>query len=236
MIFPITSLDVRKLPGNYPFPKALRDNVGAYWETQLAANPHLWNGRILSMIAPTWPNGVTIENGHLTARVLEDEYAAYLAWRGWNFPEIGIRNGFGSGLILSRDGALLYGEMGPKTANAGKIYPPGGSLEPRDVKPDGTVDLIGSIELEMMEETGLNANDAEILDTFAVFWGPQISIARVYHFDETAVQLEERIMANLATLDEEELARVHIIRSGDDIDPRRAPPFAVLAARHVLDQ
>lgn len=234
MIFPISEIDIRMAPGAYPFPPELRAAIADHWAGELSRNPHLWNGRVLSMIAPTWPDGVRIEDGVFRARVLEDEYAAYLAWRGWNYPEIGIRNGFGSGLIKSSDGALIYGEMGPRTANAGRIYPPGGSLEPRDVLEGGRVDIIRSIELEIAEETGLSIADAGEGETFAAFWGPQISIARVYHFRETAEELVEIIRENMKSLEHEELADVHIIRKPEDIDPRRAPPFAILVARHAL--
>ena len=38
-------------------------------------------------------------------------------------------------LIVTADGALIFGVMGARPANAGRVYPPGGSLEPRDVLP-----------------------------------------------------------------------------------------------------
>lgn len=232
MIFKVTDIDIRRVPGRYPFPAALLERIAPHWQEKIAGNPHLWNGRILSMIAPTWPGGVSIRHGRLTAAVLEDDYAAFIAWRDWNFPEIGIRNSFGAALIRGSDGALVYGVMDARTANAGRIYPPSGSLEPRDLDGD-RVDLIRSMEREMREETGLSATDAGVGATFAVLAGPQVAICRVYQFDETAAMLAERIRATLPTLDPE-LTDVVIVRRGEDLDPLRAPPFAMLAARHVL--
>ena len=233
MIFPIDAVDLRLVPGRYPFSPALREKVAAEWQKALDKNPHLWNGRILSMIAPSWPGGLRLENGLLSAELRED---AYMAWRAWGFPEIGIRNGFGSGLIQSSDGYLIYGQMGGHTANAGAIYPPGGSLEPRDVRPDGTVDVFGSIDLEIAEETGLDVSEAEETSRFVVFDGPKIAICRVLRFNEKADDLAARIRANLPLLEEQELADVHVLRDPDSLPSAHMPGFAVLAARHVLLQ
>ena len=45
--------------------------------------------------------------------------------------DYGIYNLFGSALIVSGDGALIFGVMGADTANAGRVYPPGGSPRTR---------------------------------------------------------------------------------------------------------
>jgi 8-oxo-dGTP pyrophosphatase MutT (NUDIX family) len=174
------------------------------------------------------------DDGVLTATALEGNYADFLAWRDWGFPEIGLRNLFGSALILSADGALLYGVMSGHTANAGRIYPPGGSLEPRDVTADGRIDVERSIELELSEETGLSVADAETVSLMAAFDGPRVSVARVFRFDDDADDLARRIRAFIAADPHEELSDIRIVRRAGDLPTDVCPPYARALAERVL--
>lgn len=226
-IIPIREIDVRLVPGPWPMPEPMRSAVAAHWQTLSARNPHLWDGRILGVQAPGSPGGIAIEDGVLRGEAREDAYSAFLTWRDGGFAEIGIRNLFGSALIASSDNALIYGIMGGTTANAGSVYPPGGSLEPRDVTPDGRVDIERSITLELAEETGLEASEAEVEGMVAVFDGPRISIGRVFRFEQRAEELAARIRANLDRQEHRELADVVPVRSGAEATAAgRVPPFA----------
>jgi 8-oxo-dGTP pyrophosphatase MutT (NUDIX family) len=189
---------------------------------------------VLGTLAPGRPGGIAVAGGVLTATAVEGNYASFLAWRDWGFPEIGIRNLFGSAAILSADGALIYGVMGGHTANAGRVYPPGGSLEPRDVTPDGRVDVLRSITLELGEETGLDPVEATVGPLYAIFDGPRVSIARVFRFDTLAADLAARIRSFIASEADAELADVSVIRRGDSLDPDRVPPYAAMLAERVL--
>lgn len=224
MIHEIVEIDLRLAPGAWPMPEALREGVAAHWQAALARNPKLWNGRMLGTVAPGRPGGLRVEDGILRGTALEDAFAAFLHWRDSGFPEIGIRNLFGSAAILTADDALVFGVMGGWTANAGRIYPPGGSLEPGDVLTDGRVDVVGSIERELAEETGLAAGEAEALGTYALFDGPRISISRVLRFAEPEAALVARVRANLAAQAHRELADVVAIRS---VAEAKALPMAV---------
>lgn len=224
-IIPIAGTDIRMVPGDWPMPAALRAQVGSCWAELLAANPHLWDGRILAVTTPRID-----ADGVLHAKAMEDAYSVFLTWRGAGFPEIGLHNLFGSALIASSDGALIYGVMGAETANAGRVYPPGGSLEPRDVLADGRADVARSTDLELEEETGLPASAARKGALVAVFAGPRVSIARMYHFDDTADRLIARIRANLDAQDHRELADVVAIRSRSDAEQAGAVPYAVAVA------
>lgn len=230
-IIPIREIDVRLVPGQWPMPETMRHAVAAHWQRLIADNPHLWDGRILGVQAPGTPGGLAIEDGVLRAEAREDAYSAFLTWRDRGFDEIGIRNLFGSALIASGDDALIYGIMGGTTANAGQVYPPGGSLEPRDVTPDGRVDIERSIALELAEETGLEASEAEQEGMVAVFDGPRISIGRIFRFRESAEELVKRIRVNLDQQEHRELADVVAVRSGAQaIAAGSVPPFAVAIA------
>lgn len=224
-IRPISGTDIRMVPGAWPLAAALRAQVPVRWAAMLAANPHLWDGRIIGVTTPA-----VGDDGVLRAEAHEDAYSAFLAWREAGFPDIGMHNLFGSALIASNDGALIYGVMGADTANAGRVYPPGGSLEPRDVLADGQVDVAGCTDRELEEETGLSPASARKGRLVAVFDGPRISVAQFYHFDETAVRLIARIRANLEGQEHRELADVVAIRSLADVDPVWTAPYALALA------
>jgi len=210
-IVPIKGVDIRFVEGAWPLPDELRASVAPRWAEMIAANPHLWDGRIIEVTPPTIdPDGI------LRAEAKEDAFSAFLTWREAGFPQIGIHNLFGSALIMSNDGHMIFGLMGDDTANAGMIYPAGGSLEPRDVLPDGRIDVARSTQWELEEETGLNHTDSRQGNLVAVLDGPRISIGQAYHFDTTADDLVAQIRANLETQDHRELADVVALRRGAD--------------------
>ncbi|WP_181707279.1 NUDIX hydrolase [Chthonobacter rhizosphaerae] len=233
MITPITDVNVVMVPGSWTIDAETRARIDAHWAEAIADNPKLWNGRVLGAVAPGLPGGLAIEGGVLTGTAQEGNFADYLAWRDWGFPEFGIRNLFGSALILSSDGALIYGVMGRHTANAGRIYPPGGNLEPRDITPDGRVHVIGSIEMELTEETGLTAEEADVASTLVAFDGPRISVGRIFRFRDSAADLVARIEAHSAAEVDPELDGLVVVRSASDLT-ERTPGYAHLHARAVL--
>lgn len=234
MIHELSDVILTVRPGGWPLDPALRARIDEHWAGLVARNPSLWNGRIFGTLAAGRPGGISIVDGVLTASAVEGDYAGFLAWRDWGFPEIGIRNLFGSAVIRSADGAILYGLMGAHTANAGTIYPAGGSLEPRDVQVDGSIDVLGSIALELEEETGLRASEANAGPLLAVFDGALVSIARVFRFAQPADDLAHRIRSNLAAQEHRELEDVAILRSGADLVDGRIKPFARRLAAHLL--
>ncbi len=210
-IIPVAGTDIRFVPGTWPMLAEMRAAVPDVWAWMKAEKPNIWDGRILGFTPP-----VIGDDGVLRAEAREDAYSAFLTWREAGFPEIGVFHVFGTALILSADGALIFGVMAGDTVNAGRVYPPGGSLEPRDVRPDGVVDAEFCIRTELAEETGLAAEDAEEGPLLAIFEGPRLSIARVFRFAQTAEALVARIRANLDTQVERELADVVACRSADD--------------------
>lgn len=210
-IIPIAGTDIRFVPGAWPLPAALRAQVPANWARVKAEKPQTWDGRILGFSPPEIG-----ADAILRAEAREDAYSAFLTWQHAGYPEIGLHHMFGTALILSSDDALIFGVMGGDTINAGRVYPPGGSLEPRDVGADGLVDAEACIALELWEETGLRAEEAEQGPLLAIIKTPRLSVSRVFRFDRTAEQLLETIRANLETQDERELADVVACRTPAD--------------------
>lgn len=233
-IAPLVDIDIRRADGAWPLSPALRAGVEAHWQQALDRNPHLWDGRILGFSAPG--GGMpSVVDGVFRAEAQEDAYSAFMYWRDSGFPDIGMAHVFGTALIVSGDDALILGVMGDRTANAGRIYPPGGSLEPRDVQADGRVDVVGCINIELEEETGLKPEDARIGGLFAVTDGPRVSLSRVFHFEQPADVLVSRIRANLAVQEEQELADVVAVRNAGEASAINALPYAVAVAEALAE-
>ncbi len=178
------------------------------------AQPALWNGRVLLL------HEHAIAGRVLTGSYLETDFASFLAWRDWGFPDPSMRNVFPQAALLSADGAFLLGVMGNHTSNAGHVYFPSGTPDPSDI--DGErVDIDAGLRRELNEETGLDANDFAIAPGWtAVLDGPRIALIRVVRSAEPAVAFRQQILANFATVADPELADIHIVRSPADYVPQ----------------
>lgn len=218
-IEPISGLDLRLEARPWAFAAQERPRIDAHWRSLAAANPRLWNGEVLICTEAAVAAGV------LSARFAVTDYASFLAWRDWGWPDRSVRNCFGTPAILTADGALVYGVMGRHTSNAGLVYPPSGSLEPRDVTDDGRVDLHSSIALELAEETGLEAKAATPGPLLAVFEGQRLAIAQTLRFDLPFAALAAHFAAHAAAQEAPELSGLLAIRSSSQIDSRM-PGFA----------
>ena len=94
----------------------------------------------------------------LSGAYSEVDFASFVAWRDWDFPDKSVRNCFAMAALRSADGAFLLGEMGAHTATAGQIYFAAGTPDRNDLVGD-TVDLERGVMRELAEETGLTLAD-----------------------------------------------------------------------------
>lgn len=226
---PITALDLHLHSGSWSFAEAEKPRIAAHWRKLTDANPRIWNGDVLicteALIAGTT----------LAGRFLKTDYASFVAWRDWGWPDKTVSNLFGSAIVLSSDNALLFGRMAGHTLNPGKVYPPGGSLEMKDVSVDGRIDVMGSLVRELDEETGLKAAAAEKGELFAVFDGPRLSVAQVFRFANSAEALAEEVRRYLRAGHEDELSDIEIVRSSSQIDSEM-PGYAIAIARYLTGE
>jgi 8-oxo-dGTP pyrophosphatase MutT (NUDIX family) len=158
-------------------------------------------------------------DGHLAATYFETDFASFLAWRDWGFPDKAVFNGFGMGALRTSDGAFVMGEMAQHTANAGRIYFPSGTPDLDDVRGD-TLDIPGSVIREIEEETGLTAADYRVEpDWHCVVTGPTIAMLQIINLDMPGDVARARIEANLAREVEPELSAIHLVRGMSDLTP-----------------
>ncbi len=229
-IEPVSGCTLQVEPGDWPFAKREADRIERHWLEARDSNPALWNGRILRARQPV------LSDGHLEAKLVETDFAAYLAWRDWGFPDPTHYSVFGSAVIRSREGHLLFGKMGDHTSSAGMIYPPGGSLEPGDTETDGSVDIFKSLRREMEEETGLTGDGAVIEGDLVVWWGQLISVTRVFRYDAPASELLEQIRDNICTQENAELADMVVLKTTEDIDKTATKPYAIATAEYLFEK
>jgi hypothetical protein len=105
-------------------------------------------------------------NAEISNRVLRGgcfttEFANFLAWRDWNYPDPTVRDFFAAAGLCSADGAYLVVEMGPHTSRPGLCYLPCGTPEPADLDKNGVLDIAVNLQRELREEAGIELRQLE---------------------------------------------------------------------------
>jgi 8-oxo-dGTP pyrophosphatase MutT (NUDIX family) len=207
----VTTLDLRLEPWPWRFAEARRTDIDAYFARLRIEKPQLWNGRILLARDPDFAAD------RFSARYFEADFASFLAWRDWGFPDPEVFNGFGMGALRCADGAFVLGEMGRHTANAGRIYFPSGTPDLDDIR-HGAVDISGSVAREVLEETGLAPADYRAAAHWdCVVSSAAIAMIRILDVDISGEALRAGIEANLASQQQPELAAIHLVRAPSDL-------------------
>src|SRR5260370_832759 len=213
VIHRVSSLELSVRPWSWPFAERRRAEISAHFAEKLREKPKMWNGRVLLGRDPAFAGG------RFTASYFETDFASFLAWRDWGFPDKDVFNGFGMGALLSSDGAFALGEMGQHTSNAGRIYFPSGTPDLDDIS-GSAVDIAGSVARELEEETGLTAAEYRSeAHWHCVSTGPAVAMIRILRVDTFGEVLRARIEANLALQPSPELAAIHLVRGTRDLNP-----------------
>jgi hypothetical protein len=212
-IVAIERLDFAFEPKPWAFAVQRRAEIDAYFTKLQSAKPALWNGRVLLM------HRYEIAGGILRGAFLETDYASFAAWQDCGRPDVGIYDCFGAAAIKSADGAYLVGVMGAHTYNAGDIYFPCGTPDPKDVVGD-KVDFDFSLRRELNEETGLNAGDFDPEPGWIVVMDNELIAAiTVLRSPLAGETLRASILDHIAQEKKPELADVQIVRSAADFHP-----------------
>jgi hypothetical protein len=211
VIHRVTALDLALRSAPWPFAEQRRADIDAHFALKQGEKPQLFNGRVLLARHPVF------SPDRFSADFFETDFASFLAWRDWGFPDASVFNGFGMGALRCSDGAFVMGEMGRHTANAGRIYFPSGTPDLDDIRGDA-VDIAGSVAREVEEETGLASADYRAgAEWDCVVSGVAVAMIRILDVDGSGDALRARIEANLARQHQPELAAIHLVRGTDDL-------------------
>jgi 8-oxo-dGTP pyrophosphatase MutT (NUDIX family) len=211
VIHRVTTLALGLQPRSWPFADERRADIDAHFALRQSEKPQIWNGRVLLGRNPVFTGD------RFSSDYFETDFASFLAWRDWGFPDHDVFNGFGMGALRCSDGAFVMGEMGQHTATAGSIYFPSGTPDLDDISED-TVDIAGSVAREVAEETGLTPADYRADAHWdCVVSGVAVAMIRILHVDSPGEALRTRIEANLAQQHQPELAAIHLVRKTSDL-------------------
>lgn len=214
---------------DWGFARERADEIAAHWAAISAGKPAMFNGRIMLQ------HRAAIEDGVFHAGYFEADYAAFLSWRDFGLPPPAIRNGFAMAALRAADGAFLLGKMGDHTANPGKVYFAAGTPDREDVRPDGTLDLAGSVTRELCEETGLTLDEIAVEERWtAVIVPGRVAFMRPVAIDQPADEAREMMLARIARQDEPELSDIVIVRNLADCAAYDMPPFMTSYLGHIF--
>lgn len=204
--------------------------IDAHWARRLEANPGFFNGPVMMMVHGSASDGV------FCATFLRSDFKSYLYWRDEGFPEAHVRDAFGSGLVWSADGALMFARQSAGHINTGLTYMPGGFIDARDVDGDGGIDIIGSVERELAEELGPSAVALVREPGFQVTVNGnfQVSIGVAYRSALESVALRSEILAFLAQDTDPELADIVFLTQPVLAEDEVFAPHAALLAKALL--
>jgi 8-oxo-dGTP pyrophosphatase MutT (NUDIX family) len=232
-VFPLDAVRLKLDEAEHPWLAANRAAVEAHWKREEVERPWLFNGTVMLHRDLRFDDGVIHGVSHRVP------YAALLhlirTWpvadaRGVSRVEardaamVNAWHLYGSAVMLSSDGAMLLIRMASRTANAGKVYAPAGSLDQSDIA-GGWIDVDGSIRREAREETGENLSSAQAEDRLLGWrFGGRVAIFRRFALAEPAEAIAQRMRAHIALAAEQEVDDIVIVRNRQDLGDT-APPY-----------
>ncbi|MDK1388652.1 NUDIX hydrolase [Sinorhizobium sp. 8-89] len=215
-VFPVSAVGIDVSPDPHPFHLAEVERAQESWQREIAANPHLFDGRMVLQRA------IRIEDGRIVANAHVVPYSTFLWWRKSRAP--GALHIFAMPMLLSSDGAMIAIRMGSHTANAGRVYSPGGSLEPEDIV-DGRCDIDGNIAREVREETGIELSEATAEPGYhAVHMKGTVVVFRTHRLAATADELVSLVARHVSTDPHPEIDEAVAIR-GPEPEAHNYPDF-----------
>lgn len=220
----IEALDVTLDPAPHPFQIAHAEAIEENFRREVSANPALFDGRVALL------SELALRGQRLVGRCHIVRFATFLYWRSSRLPD--AEHVFAHAALVSSDGALVAIRMGPRTANAGRVYFASGSFEPVDFR-DGQVDLHFNMQREVREETGLDL-DGAVPDAECHLFSENgaTAIYRRYRIDRPAQAIADDIARFVAQETDPEIEAPVIIRDAHDLPEGLMPHMAPMVRWH----
>jgi 8-oxo-dGTP pyrophosphatase MutT (NUDIX family) len=216
---------------DWAFAREQAGAIDAHWRKRLVTHPGYFNGVVYAMAE----GKRAVAGGVFSAAMVATDFKSFLYWKEAGYPGAGIRDAFGSAIVRSREGHVLLGRQSGGKLNSGQAYLPGGFIDQRDVAADGTIDIGASIARELMEETGLTADEVQAVPGFRIISiGHQVSMAREFRSGLSAEDLRGLILSRIGGDADAELMDIVIVRSLNDISGANVPAYTALALKHVF--
>lgn len=227
VVLPIDAVDVRLDPSPHPFEAENAGAIEAHWRIEQAANPALFDGRMVLL------SELRHVEGRLAGRCHEVRFATMLYWRKNKTPD--VEHCFAHAALISSDNALLAIRMGCHTANPGRVYFAAGSFEPQDFVNRG-VNVYSNMQREVAEETGLDLAMFSA-DSCYYFYSRDGSTVLIQRFwmDLMADEAAERVRAHVAAGEKPEIEGPVVIREATNLPDGVMPHMTAIIEWHFAD-
>ena len=207
-VFPVARINLTVIPGDHPYHLSEVEAALENWQKEVAANPALYDGRMIFQHRLSVSEQAVEGEGYLTP------FSSFLWWRKQKVRSGGFHV-FAFPVAVSSDGAIIAIRMAQHTANPGQVYCAAGSMDANDIV-DGRCDIDGNMRREVLEETGLDLDEAAAEPGYyATQSNRSVTLFRVYRLPLTAEEILTRIEAHMLVDEEKEIDGAVAIRSAD---------------------
>lgn len=210
----IATDSLRLVVTDAPWPLAVENaaDIAAHFARRQAANPSFFDGQVF-VLRQIWQQGTGIEGVASLER-----FSSFLYWRDGRAGDAQALDGFGTALVRSAEGHVLAVRASAGTLNAGRVYLPGGFIDARDMRGNGTIDIDASIARELAEETGLDARTLQRAPGFIVARrGRYCCFCVEFRSPLGAAELRDEMLSGARRDTDGELADVIVIRDESDL-------------------
>lgn len=229
MVLTVDRVDVRVLPGALSYMVENDAAIRANWARECAENPSLYDGEIY--LAPD----ARFENGGLEAGFKRTNFATLMHWRR-DPSRIRPWHIFAIGVITSREGDLIAGQMGRGHAIAGRVYFPAGSVDDQDIV-DNRVDFHVNMLREVREETNLNLDEARMEPHLnMVTCNRSIALFRRFRFDAPTKELIAHINDFIGRQTMPELSHIIPVTGAGQLGEASPPYVRAFANWHFMNR
>jgi 8-oxo-dGTP pyrophosphatase MutT (NUDIX family) len=227
-IVPVRSAAVRLDPGPHPFERENAAAIDENWRAELAANPALFDGKVVLL------SSLTYADGRLDGLCHVIRFATFMLWRKTR-PLGSAEHAYAHAVPVTSDNALILIRMAGHTVNAGRAYFAAGSFEPQDFR-GGMADIDFNMMREVREETGMDLSGRERAPIYHLRSSEGASVIfRRYYLDEPAETVAERIRAFVAAEEEPEIEGPVIVRGPSDLPADMAQHIPAMIEWHFAN-